>query len=46
MAVHDVDMDPVGAGGVDRPTSSPSLAKSAARIDGAMMSGALHRLLQ
>ena len=43
MPVHHVDMDPVGARLIDRRTSSPSFAKSADRIDGAMRSGARHR---
>ncbi len=38
MSVHDVAMDPVGAGRVDRrDLFSPRRAKSAARIGGAMM---------
>ena len=36
MAVHHVDMDPVGAGRVDGADLLAELAKSAARIDGAM----------
>jgi hypothetical protein len=36
MAVHDVDVDPVGAGLVDRAHFLAELAKSADRIEGAM----------
>jgi hypothetical protein len=37
-SVHDVDVDPVGAGRSTAATSSPSLRKSAARIEGATIS--------
>ena len=41
MAVHHVDMDVVGASGLDGRRSSPSRAKSA-EIDGAMRTGQGH----
>ena len=41
MAVHHVDMHPVGAGGLDGATSSPSWAKSEARMDGQIRGAAM-----